>query len=187
MEEIMQYQSTESRANIEASFESQIILYRKDIYRFILSKVKDRELADDLFQDTAIRLLESMRKGTYHENGKFKSWAFKTAYHIVMDHFRSQSRKLNHFEKLKMVCASESMANMPEDTFKIHRTEKKRYKAIIGKLSRPQKEVVLLRIYYDCSFREIAEITGVSINTALGRMRYASQHLRVLMQEAKLG
>ena len=146
--------------------------------------VKDTNLAEDIFQDTFIKVLHTLRSGTYKEEGKFAPWVMRISYNLCIDHFRRLKRNptvtnsdgFDIFEVLKF--ADENA----EDRITRKETHHK-VRKLVDSLPEEQKEVVILRHYAGLSFKEIADTTGVSINTALGRMRYALINLRKLITE----
>ena len=163
----------------ERSLETLIGRHKQKIYSFIYSKVLDRETAEDIFQDAFIKIINTLKAGRYNEEGKFVSWAMRIAHNLVMDHFRKTSRKplfknTDDFDIFSVI--SDSSLNIEKHLIKeqIHLDVRK----IVDELPSEQKEVLMMRIYRDMSFREIAENTGTSINTALGRMRYALINMR---------
>ena len=163
----------------ERSLETLIGRHKQKIYSFIYSKVLDRETAEDIFQDTFIKIINTLKAGRYNEEGKFVSWAMRIAHNLVMDHFRKTSRKplfknTDDFDIFSVI--SDSSLNIEKHLIKeqIHLDVRK----IVDELPSEQKEVLTMRIYKDMSYKEIAENTGTSINTALGRMRYALINMR---------
>lgn len=156
--------------------------HKRKIFSTIYLLVKDRDLADDLFQDTFIKVINTLRGGNYHEEGKFLPWVLRIAHNLVIDYFRRQKRML-------MVHDTDEYSIM--DTLKLtdDNVEDKmvkeqilnQVKLLIDELPEDQREVVIMRHYKDMSFKEIADVTNVSINTALGRMRYALINLRKII------
>jgi RNA polymerase sigma-70 factor (ECF subfamily) len=150
---------------------------------FIYSKVNDRELTEDIFQDTFIKVIRTLKRGAYNEEGKFLPWVMRIAHNLIIDHFRKNNR-------MPMFNATESyniFAMMNDDGLN---AEKQLIKDqidsdllnLIKELPEDQQEVLHMRLYKDMSFKEISDNTGVSINTALGRMRYALINLRKLVE-----
>lgn len=149
------------------------------IYAFILTKVKDRDLAKDILQDTLIKVVLSLRRGKYFEKGRFISWVIRIANNLIIDYFRKQNR-LPKYE----VAPGEDVFDCvrdceisPEDTL-INQQVVIKLRAILKTLPRDQRELIRLRVYCSMSFKDIALQTDVSINTALGRMRYAVKNIR---------
>ncbi len=175
------------REGDEQSLKELITRHQRKILTSIYLLVKDRDLADDIFQDTFIKVINTLRSGNYNEEGKFLSWVMRIGHNLVIDHFRRQ-------QKMPMVHDSEDysifdflplMDENVEDKIiggQIHDTVKR----MIEELPEDQKEVVIMRHYGNMSFKEIAETTNVSINTSLGRMRYALINLRKLISEKQL-
>lgn len=162
--------------------------YKARIFGYILSKVHDENLANDIFQDAFVKAIVYIKKGKYNEEGKFINWMMRITHNLVIDHFRANKR-------LKTISET-SFANEDFNIFDIIPCEniniedytiqeqiKNDIVKLVTQLPEDQKEVVRLRLYSNLSFKEIAEETGVSINTALGRMRYAVMNLRKLMEE----
>ncbi|MFU8844050.1 MAG: sigma-70 family RNA polymerase sigma factor [Bacteroidales bacterium] len=171
------------------SLEQLINRHQNRIYAYILMIVKDKALADDLFQDTFIKVINTIRAGSYNEEGKFLQWVMRIAHNLIIDHFRKSNRMpvidnsknedFNIFDTLNI------MEQSIEDkiiTDQIHRDVRK----LIEFLPNEQKEVLYMRHYAEMSFKDIAEVTDVSINTALGRMRYALINLRKLIAEKNI-
>ena len=164
------------------SFEALIQKHKNKIYAFILSKIRNRDLAEDIFQETFIKVINSLQKGKYNEEGKFLPWVMRIANNLVIDHFRKAKKMrtiapTNHFDIFDVLQDGEKNIedNLVND--QIHKDLRK----LIEHLPEDQKEVLKMRYYAELSFKEISESTGVSINTALGRMRYALINLRKLI------
>ncbi|MBR4267656.1 MAG: sigma-70 family RNA polymerase sigma factor [Bacteroidales bacterium] len=162
--------------------------YKSKIYTYILLNVKDRELAEDIFQETFIKVIKSLRKGRYMEKGIFLSWVVRISHNLIIDHYRRDKH-------LKVTSTDQTDADLfnskkfaeknIEDKMVQSRIEFE-VRQLINELPKDQKEVILLRHYGEMSFKEIAEQTGVSINTALGRMRYALINLRKMIEDRNL-
>jgi len=171
----------------EKAFETLLNRHKDKIYTSIYLFVKDQELAEDIFQDVFIKIIKSLKKGKYNHQGKFLQWAMRISYNMCVDHFRKSKRKVKinpteTFDIFDILHTNEE--NMEEKIIK-SQTHKKLRK-IIDKLPDEQREVVILRHYADMSFKEIAELTRVSINTALGRMRYALINMRKTIEEENI-
>lgn len=157
--------------------------YKSKVLTSILMLVKDRSLAEDIFQDTFIRVVETLKRGAYKDEGKFVSWVNRIAHNLVIDYFRKEKRSVmvgnsDHADVYELVNVSDDNAEMRllrEQTYADLRR-------MIQRLPDEQKEVLIMRHYGEMSFKEIADITEVSINTALGRMRYALNNLRKMMR-----
>ncbi len=168
----------------EKSLEILIIRHKQRIFSFILSKVLDREIAEDIFQDTFIKVINTLKRGKYNEEGKFLPWVMRIAHNLIIDHFRRNKRiptfkNTDEFDIFSVI--SDEVLNVEKQLIKNQILEDIR--GLIVELPDDQKEVLIMRMYRDMSFKEIAENTNVSINTALGRMRYALINLRKLIEK----
>jgi RNA polymerase sigma factor (sigma-70 family) len=171
----------------EAGLVELIRRHKSKIYTSIYLLVKDSYLAEDIFQDTFIKVISTLKAGKYNEEGKFLPWVMRIAHNLVIDHFRREKRTpvianvdgFDIFEVLKFYDESMEDKMVREQT---HADLKK----MIHLLPAEQKEVLIMRHYCDLSFKEISDITNVSINTALGRMRYALSNLRKMMEAKEL-
>lgn len=174
-------------AGSEIALEVLIKRHQAKIYGFIFSKVSDADLADDIFQDTFIKVIHTLKGGKYNEEGKFLPWVMRIAHNLVMDFYRKQKRtQVINDSQDKPLFAFLSDAGDSIEKLMINEQIEKDLKFLIQELPNDQKQVVLMRIYQDLSFKEIAEQTDVSINTALGRMRYALLNLRKLIQDKNI-
>ena len=168
----------------EKSLEILIIRHKQRIFSFVLSKVLDREVAEDIFQDTFIKVINTLKRGAYNEEGKFLPWVMRIAHNLIIDHFRRNKRipKFNNTDEFDIFSViSDDVLNVESQIIKDQILDDVR--GLIDELPDDQKEVLLMRMYRDMSFKEIAENTDVSINTALGRMRYALINLRKLIEK----
>lgn len=162
--------------------------HRKRIFDYIYMMVKSQDIADDIFQETLIKVVRFVREGRYTENGKFLSWVLRIAHNQVIDYFRQKKQRNNisegdaGYDLLNHPKFSDRTVEEQLITDQIEADVRK----LIDFLPSEQKEVVLMRYYMGLSFKEIAEQTNVSINTALGRMRYALINLRKLIDENQL-
>ncbi|REE81929.1 RNA polymerase sigma-70 factor (ECF subfamily) [Lutibacter oceani] len=168
----------------EKSLEILVIRHKQRIFSFILSKVLDREIAEDIFQDTFIKVINTLKRGAYNEEGKFLPWVMRIAHNLVIDHFRRNKRiptfrNTDEFDIFTVI--SDEVLNVEKQIIKDQILND--IKGLIVELPEDQKEVLIMRMYKDMSFKEIAENTDVSINTALGRMRYALINLRKLIEK----
>ena len=161
--------------------------YQSKIFTAICMRVKDEYLAEDIFQETFIKVIYTIKSGGYNEEGKFLPWVIRIARNLVIDHFRRQQRKpvitnTDGSDVLELLSFAEEDAesNLLKDQSYVD------LKKLIKLLPDEQKEVLIMRHFCDMSFKEIAEITEVSINTALGRMRYALNNLRRMIEDHKL-
>ena len=172
-----------------ASLEILISRHQNRIYAYILMIVKKKELADDLFQDTFIKVINTIRAGSYNEEGKFLQWVMRIAHNLIIDYFRKSNRlpvidnskneDFNIFDTLNIMDESIEDKMITEQIHKDVRN-------LIELLPDEQREVLYMRHYAEMSFKDIAEVTNVSINTALGRMRYALINLRKFIAEKNI-
>ena len=171
----------------EKSFEVLLARHQSKIYTSIYMFVKDDSTANDIFQDTFIKIIDTIRKGKYNDEGKFVQWALRIAYNLCVDHFRKDKRnptvaptdEFDIFEVLK-----DESGNAESQIIRSQTHQKVRQ--LVDMLPEEQREVVILRHYADLSFKEIADLTRVSINTALGRMRYALINIRKMIAEKEI-
>ena len=171
----------------DRAFETLLNRHREKIFTSIYLFTKDQEMAEDIFQDVFIKIIDTLRKGKYNHEGKFLQWAMRIAYNMCVDNFRRAKRRtkvsatetFDIFDVLE--CKDE---NMEKRMIKSQMHQKVR--DLVDQLPEEQREVVILRHYADMSFKEIAQLTRVSINTALGRMRYALINMRKMVDEATL-
>ena len=172
----------------QASIEVLIERHRKKIFTYILIVVKDKCLAEDIFQDTFIKVIKSLKEGRYKDNGRFLSWVIRIAHNLMIDHFRKE-KQLNLISNDSYetdIFNSKKFAERTVEEEMIHTQITSDIRKLLHELPEDQREVVVLRHFCGLSFKEIAEQTNVSINTALGRMRYALINLRRLIQEKNL-
>ena len=163
----------------ELALQQLIIKHQTRVKGFIFSKVKDRDATEDIFQDTYIKVIKSLRKGAYNEEGKFLPWVMRIAHNLVVDFFRKEKK----LPKQPNNTDYDIFSLISDDSLHTEQRMVKsqidiEVKALVTRLPKDQQEVVQMRMYRDMSFKEIADNTGVSINTALGRMRYALQNIR---------
>jgi len=161
--------------------------HKHKIFGFIISKIQDRDLAEDVFQDTFIKVINTLKRGKYNEEGKFLPWVMRIAHNLVIDHFRKSNRMPKFDTKTDFdifsVIKDEGLnaeSNLIKDQIEDD------VKALVKELPDDQREVLEMRIYNSYSFKEIAYKTDVSINTALGRMRYALINLRKIIEERNI-
>lgn len=171
----------------ESSLEELIRRHKSKIYTSIYHLVKDSDLAEDIFQDTFIKVINTLKSSKYNEEGKFLPWVIRISHNLVIDYFRKEKRKpmvanVEGFDIFDVVKVYDESA---EDKM-IREQNHKDLRALIHLLPSEQKEVLIMRHFAELSFKEISDITGVSINTALGRMRYALNNLRKIMQTKEL-
>ncbi|WP_372792210.1 RNA polymerase sigma factor [Lutibacter sp.] len=171
----------------ERSLEILIIRHKQRIFSFVLSKVQDKEIAEDIFQDTFIKVINTLKRGKYNEEGKFLPWVMRIAHNLVIDHFRRNKRlpKFNNTDEFDIFdVLSDEMLSVENQIIREQILNDVRN--LVEELPEDQKEVLLMRMYRDMSFKEISENTDVSINTALGRMRYALINLRKLIEKHQI-
>ena len=161
--------------------------HKSRIYNFIFSKVLNRDIAEDIFQDTFIKVIKTLKRGFYNEEGKFLPWIMRIAHNLVIDHFRRNNRipkfeNNNEYDIFQNL--SDSSLNAEKSIIKNQVSND--LQLLVEELPDDQKDVIIMRLYRDMSFKEIAENTGVSINTALGRMRYAIINLRKMIDDNQI-
>lgn len=158
------------------------------VYDYIRMMVKDRELADDIFQETFIKAVKVIDEGRYKENGKFLSWVMRIAHNQVIDHFRAekQNKNINESTAGYDIIGTQRLTTRSIEDQMVGEQIEEDVRRLVELLPEEQKEVVRLRYYGGLSFKEIADQTEVSINTALGRMRYALINLRRMIKEKNL-
>jgi RNA polymerase sigma-70 factor (ECF subfamily) len=168
----------------ESSLEILIKRHKQRIYSFIYSKVYDRDVAEDVFQDTFIKVIRTLKKGKYNEEGKFLPWVMRIAHNLVIDHFRKNKRmpKFDNSGEFSIFSVLSDTSLNAEKALIKDQVESD-VRRLIEELPTDQKEVLMMRMYQDMSFKEISERTGVSINTALGRMRYALINMRKVIDK----
>jgi RNA polymerase sigma-70 factor, ECF subfamily len=162
--------------------------HQTQIFHYILSKIKNREVANDIFQDTFIKVIKTLKSGNYNEEGKFLPWVMRISHNLVIDFFRRES-------KVRMISESSSLSDefnvfslMKDEGLNVEQQITKdemesQVSSFIQYLPESQREILMMRIYQDMSFKEIADLKDISINTALGRMRYAVLNMRKLMEK----
>lgn len=171
-------------AGEEKSLEVLLEKYQKRVYSSIYMLVKDKYLAEDIFQDTFIKVIDNLKSGNYKEEGKFFPWVMRIAHNLCIDYFRKVKRKPQIITEDGYDIFT--VLDMREDSIEdkmIKEQSIAKVKDLINLLPSEQREVVVLRHYAELSFKEISDITGVSINTALGRMRYALMNMRKMVEE----
>ncbi|MBS1947088.1 MAG: sigma-70 family RNA polymerase sigma factor [Bacteroidetes bacterium] len=169
------------------ALEALVIRHKDKLYTSILFLVKDKYLAEDIFQDVLIKVIDTIRGGRYTEEGKFLPWAMRIAHNLCVDHFRKVKRtpaiKTSDDRDIFEVL---NFTEEGADTKMMKRQSHDRVRQMLDMLPEDQKEVIILRHYADLSFKEIASLTNCSINTALGRMRYGLINLRKMMVEKNI-
>ena len=154
------------------------------LYGFIFSKIQDRDATEDVFQDTFIKVIRTLKRGNYNEQGKFLPWVMRIAHNLVIDYFRKNNRMPKFKNKGDFDIFSVLSDESPNAENKIVENQiADHVRILLEELPEDQKTVIKMRIYQDMSFKEISENTGVSINTALGRMRYGLINLRKMIDK----
>jgi RNA polymerase sigma-70 factor (ECF subfamily) len=169
------------------ALETLVLRHKDKMYTSILFLVKDKYLAEDIFQDVLIKIIDTIRGGRYTEEGKFLPWAMRIAHNLCVDHFR----KLKRTPSIKTSDDRDifEVINFTEegaDEKMMKRQSHEKVRQMLDLLPEDQREVIILRHYADLSFKEIASLTNCSINTALGRMRYGLINLRKMMTQKKI-
>lgn len=170
----------------QASFEILLTRHKRKVFSYIYMLVKDRATAEDIFQDVFIKVIQTLQAGKYNEEGKFLPWVMRISHNLIIDHFRRNKKMPSvktqdeDFDIFKLIKTQEQSIEdkliRDQNIFLV--------RDLIKKLPKEQKEVLMLRHYADLSFNDIADQTGVSINTALGRMRYALINLRKMLDSS---
>jgi RNA polymerase sigma factor (sigma-70 family) len=171
----------------ERAFEELLTRHKDKIYTSIYLFVKDESVAEDIFQEVFIKIIDTLRRGKYNHEGKFGQWAMRIAYNLCVDAFRRGKRRpivspTDSFDVLDVLQHTDDDA----ETSIIRDETYLKIRELVDMLSPEQREVVILRHYADMSFKEIAKLTRVSINTALGRMRYALINIRKMVTEREV-
>jgi RNA polymerase sigma factor (sigma-70 family) len=171
----------------ENAIEQLILRHKNRVYSYIYYKVKDEELAEDIFQDTFIKAINTIKKGNYNDEGKFLPWVLRIAHNLIIDFFRKNARMpmikgSEDFDIFDVLTSPDKNVEQSIEATQLY----KHLKTLIKHLPNDQKEVIMMRLYFDMSFKEIADMTNVSINTALGRMRYALINLRKMVEEKNI-
>ena len=172
------------QAGQEEAFEELLTRYKSRVYAKISLYIKDRALADDIFQDTFMKAIHALKDGLYNEEGKFSAWLVRIAQNLCIDHFRGNKkmpkvRGNENYDPFDHISSGEKNYEEVTNNSQVLTDTKK----LLSFLPKEQKEIVMMRLYYDMSFKEISESLDISINTALGRMRYALINLRKLIEK----
>ena len=172
----------------KGSLDALILRHKNRVYTYILLIVRKQALAEDIFQETFIKVIKSLQEGKYKDNGKFLSWVMRIAHNLIIDHFRKekQMNMVSNDDYETGVFNSKKFSDDTVEDIMVFDQICTDVRALIDELPEDQKEVVLLRHYGGLSFKEIAEQTNVSINTALGRMRYALINLRKIINDKNI-
>ena len=161
--------------------------HQQRLFSFIYSKVLDKDITEDIFQDTFIKVIRTLKRGNYNEEGKFLPWIMRIAHNLVIDYFRKSNRmptfkNTDEFDIFSVL----GDGNLNAESQIIKEQIFSDVRELVKELPDEQREVLVMRMYKDMSFKEISENTGVSINTALGRMRYALINMRKLIEKHKI-
>lgn len=171
----------------EGALATLIERHQAKIYNFIYSKIQDRDLSDDIFQDTFIKVIKTLKTKSYNEEGKFLPWVMRIAHNLVVDHYRRNKKMPMQRDSGEYSVFSFLFDSSPNiENQMISEQVELDLTRLIDELPEDQKEVLMMRIYQDMSFKEISDLTGVSINTALGRMRYALMNLRKIIEKNQI-
>ena len=171
----------------EEAFASLVNRHKNRVFTTIYLIVKDRHVAEDLLQDVFVKAVKTINSGRYNEEGKFLPWLLRISHNIAVDHFRKMKRNpVFTADSNPVVMNSLHFSEEPVELDNIKKETKRKLRELIRTLPQPQKEVLIMRHFANMSFKEIADSTGVSINTALGRMRYALINLRKKMEEQNI-
>jgi len=173
------------------AFETLLLRHKNKIYRFIYLKIKNQELAEDIFQETFVKIINTLQLGNYNEEGKFLPWAMRISHNLVIDHYRKASKvrmisesssKTEDFSIFSVLSSGDAntLQAMSKNELETQMVE------LLDHLPDSQQEIIRMRIFQNLSFKDIAEMEGISINTALGRMRYALMNLRKLIDKHQL-
>lgn len=171
----------------EECFQELLKRYKSRVFGKITMYVKDRAAAEDIFQDTFMKAIHALKDGQYNEEGKFSAWIMRIAHNLCIDYFRIKkkmpmSRAIDDYDPFDYICSSEKNSEQTS----INKQVLSDTKRLLAQLPDEQREIVMMRLYYDMSFKEISDTLNISINTALGRMRYALINLRKMIDKHQL-
>lgn len=159
--------------------------HKRAVHTYILRTVKNREISEDIFQDTFIKVVNNLERKRYRENGKFLPWVIRISHNLIIDHYRGKKRApVSSADFDYDIFANQAILTENKEDHIIDEQSKKDLKKLINQLPKEQRDIILMRYFWGLSFKEIAEHTNVSINTSLGRMRYALINLRKKMEIA---
>ena len=175
----------------EKAFEILLLRHKDKIYNYIFSKVKSNALASDIFQDTFVKIVKTLKKGSYNEEGKFLPWAMRIAHNLVIDYFRKRNKvhMISETSSSKEDFNIFNVLELPQENAQDILTKSElenQVVSLIDYLPDSQQKILKMRIFQEMSFKDIAEKEAISINTALGRMRYALINLRKIIEEHNL-
>lgn len=174
----------------EKALEVLVVRHKRKIFSYIYLITRDRNLTEDVFQETFFKVIQTLKRNQYNEEGKFLPWILRIAKNLIIDHYR----KVKKMPSVPVIINDEGekteifdlISADQNESHEINTEFKKNIRGLIKDLPIEQREVVVMRTYYDMSFKEIAELTNVSINTSLGRMRYALINLKKMMEDKKI-
>ena len=172
-----------------SAFDTLLGRYEKSLFNYILTIVKDEDLANDIFQETFVKAITVIRQGRYEDNGRFGAWLNRVAHNKIIDHFRrakAENTVSNDADEEIDLLNDRSLCEESIEDVMVSGQLTRDLQRLVAELPDVQRQVLMMRIYRDMSFKEIAEETGVSINTALGRMRYALRNMRRLAEENQI-
>ncbi len=161
--------------------------HQSKIFGFIYSKISDRDISNDIFQDTFVKVIKTLKSKSYNEEGKFLPWVMRIAHNLIIDHYR-RNKKMPMYRETEEFSIFSIMtdSSLTAENKIIQEQVEIDLRKLIEALPGDQKEVLVMRMYQDMSFKEISEVTGVSINTALGRMRYALMNMRKVIDKHQI-
>ena len=172
-----------------SAFDTLLGRYEKSLFNYILTIVKDEDLANDIFQETFVKAITVIRQGRYEDNGRFGAWLNRVAHNKIIDHFRrakAENTVSNDADEEIDLLNDRSLCEESSEDVMVSGQLTRDLQRLVAELPDVQRQVLMMRIYRDMSFKEIAEETGVSINTALGRMRYALRNMRRMAEENQI-
>ena len=172
-----------------SAFDTLLGRYEKSLFNYILTIVKDEDLANDIFQETFVKAITVIRQGRYEDNGRFGAWLNRVAHNKIIDHFRrakAENTVSNDADEEIDLLNDRSLCEESIEDVRVSGQLTRDLQRLVAELPDVQRQVLMMRIYRDMSFKEIAEETGVSINTALGRMRYALRNMRRMAEENQI-
>ena len=170
------------------AMDSLISRHKHKVFNYLKHTVQDEMLAEDLFQDTFVKVINSLRNGNYKDEGRFISWVMRITHNLAIDHFRKGKnyKEISHMQGEYDLFNDSQFSDKSIDYIRSKEQALNDVKKLVKQLPEEQRAIIIMRLYLDMSFKEIAEQTNVSINTALGRMRYALINMRKIAEEKKL-
>lgn len=158
--------------------------HRDRLFTYLVLLLKNRQLAEDFFQDTLVKVIDTIRSGRYNEEGKFKPWMMRIAHNIVIDHFRQQQKmRMQHSTEEFDIFSVMSNGDLTREDEMLLEQRNEDLRRLVAMLPEDRREIIIMRVYARMPFKEIAWVTNTNLNTAIGRMRYALTNLRQLMEE----